>query len=219
MGKNGQPAGTSEYKCRLEAIQILIVEKGTSAPSQQHGGYVCNNSSAYVSRYNDAPTIKTDTTLQYQTHVQNLGWQNTVNNGQISGTTGKGLRLESLKLNLKDQSCSGTIQYKTHVQNLGWQNMVSDGQISGTTGRALRVEAINISLTGEMARKYDVYYRVHVQNYGWLSWAKNGENAGTEGLGLRMESMQILLVKKGENKPSNTYNGVVSNYSSAYYKK
>lgn len=97
--------------------------------------------------------------------------------------------------------------------------MVSDGQISGTTGRALRVEAINISLTGEMARKYDVYYRVHVQNYGWLSWAKNGENAGTEGLGLRMESMQILLVKKGENKPSNTYNGVVSNYSSAYYKK
>lgn len=217
--KNGQPAGTSEYKCRLEAIQILIVEKGTSAPSQQYGGYVCNNSSAYVSRYNDAPTIKTDTTLQYQTHVQNLGWQNTVNNGQISGTTGKGLRLESLKLNLKDQSCSGTIQYKTHVQNLGWQNMVSDGQISGITGRALRVEAINISLTGEMARKYDVYYRVHVQNYGWLSWAKNGENAGTEGLGLRMESMQILLVKKGENKPSNTYNGVVSNYSSAYYKK
>lgn len=88
--KNGQPAGTSEYKCRLEAIQILIVEKGTSAPSQQYGGYVCNNSSAYISRYNDAPTIKTDTTLQYQTHVQNLGWQNTVSNGQISGTTGKG---------------------------------------------------------------------------------------------------------------------------------
>lgn len=24
---------------------------------------------------------------------------------------------------------------------------------------------------------------------------------------------------RGENKPSNTYNGVVSNYSSAYYKK
>lgn len=171
--KNGQPAGTSEYKCRLEAIQILIVEKGTSAPSQQYGGYVCNNSSAYISRYNDAPTIKTDTTLQYQ----------------------------------------------THVQNLGWQNMVSDGQISGTTGRALRLEAVNISLTGEMARKYDVYYRVHVQNYGWLNWAKNGEKAGSEGLGLRMESIQIVLVKKGEKVPGKEYNGIVSNKTKTFYQK
>ena len=47
--------------------------------------------------------------------------------------------------------------------------------MSGTEGRSLRLEAIKIKLTGEMAKKYNIYYRVHAQNFGWLDWAKNEE--------------------------------------------
>ena len=73
--------------------------------------------------------------------------------------------------------------------------------MSGTSGQAKRLEAIQIKLTGEMAKKYDVYYRVHAQHFGWLDWAKNGEESGTAGFGYRLEGMQIVLVKKGESLP------------------
>ena len=38
--------------------------------------------------------------IQYQTHVQKIGWQNTVSDNAFSGTTGQGLRLEALRINL-----------------------------------------------------------------------------------------------------------------------
>ena len=78
---------------------------------------------------------------------------------------------------------------------------------------------MRISLTGDIAKNYDIYYRVHVQNYGWLGWAKNGQSAGSEGMKLRMEGMQIVLVKKGENAPINNYGGVISNNNFAYIDK
>lgn len=202
----------------MEAIQILVLKKGDIAPSTQYGGYKTNNQNTYLSKSNSSPVIDTNTTISYQTHVQNIGWQNLVSNGTFSGTSGKGLRLEGLKINLKNQSCSGGIKYQTHVQNIGWQDVVNSGQISGTTGKSLRLEAMRISLTGDIAKNYDIYYRVHVQNYGWLGWAKNGQSAGSEGMKLRMEGMQIVLVKKGENAPINNYGGIVSNYSNSFYK-
>ena len=67
-----------------------------------------------------------------------------------------------------------------------------------------QMEAVQIQLTGEMAKKYDVYYRAHVQTYGWLGWAKNGAKAGTEGMSKRMEGIQIRLVEKGGEAPGST---------------
>jgi M6 family metalloprotease-like protein len=138
--------------------------------------------------------------VSYQTHVQNIGWQNYVSDGSTSGTSGQALRLEGIHIKTTGDANLG-ITYRTHVENVGWQNYVSDDVMSGTSGRALRLEAIQIALTGSNAAKYDVYYRVHAQNYGWMNWAKNGEAAGTEGLGLRLEAIQIVIVKKGEAPP------------------
>ncbi|MGL4662771.1 MAG: N-acetylmuramoyl-L-alanine amidase [Culicoidibacterales bacterium] len=136
--------------------------------------------------------------IQYASHVQNIGWQNSVKNGELSGTSGKALRLEAIKLFFNNANENGDISYATHVQNIGWQNGVKNGELSGTSGRSLRLEAINIKLTGNMSQKYDIYYRVHIQNYGWLNWAKNGENAGSAGKSLRMEAIEVKLVKKQE---------------------
>lgn len=140
-----------------------------------------------------------ETSVSYQTHVQNVGWQQSVSNGVMSGTTGRSLRLEGIKINVLNSSLSGSIMYQTHVQNIGWQDWVSDGDISGTTGMSLRLEAIRIKLTGELADSYDIYYCVHVQNMGWLGWAKNGEAAGSAGYSYRLEGIKIMIVPKGEN--------------------
>lgn len=142
--------------------------------------------------------------VYYSTHVQNVGWQTSKKNGEISGTVGQGLRLEGIKILIDNSEVNAVIQYQTHVQNIGWQPMVSNGAISGTTGQGLRLEGIRIELDGVDVGKYDVYYRVHAQNFGWMDWAKNGESAGTEGFGLRLEGIQIIVVAKDSAAPGST---------------
>jgi len=144
----------------------------------------------------------------YQTHVENIGWQGFVSEGEISGTEGQGLRLEGIKIELEDQVNLG-VEYSTYVENIGWQDFAADGAMSGTQGQALRLEAIKINLTGEDAGQYDIYYQVHAQNFGWLDWAKNGEAAGTAGFGYRLEGIKIMVVPKGESALGDTHESFV----------
>lgn len=133
----------------------------------------------------------------YNTHIQNVGWEKELSrrNGATSGTTGKSLRLEAIKIKLENAE-GISIKYQTHIQNVGWQNWKKDGQISGTSGKSLRLEGIKIQL--ENTEKYSVMYRVHVQNIGWQDWKCDGELAGTTGKGLRLEAIEIKIVDKIE---------------------
>ncbi len=138
----------------------------------------------------------------YQSHVQDIGWQEWVSNGDISGTSGQSKRLEAISIVLANMS--GGIEYRTHVQNIGWMDWTANGALSGTEGQSLRLEAIEIYLTGAAADLYDVYYRVHAQQFGWMDWAKNGQSAGTAGYAYRLEAIQIILVAKGGSAPGPT---------------
>ncbi len=179
--KNGEEAGTAGYGFRLEGIEIKLVKKGEKTPE--------STIDPFVEKVN----------VTYTTHVENTGWLKTVSNGKMSGTLGKELRLEAIKINASSTKLSGDIVYSTHVQNIGWQDEVLNGEISGTSGKGLRLEAIKIRLTNELEENYDIYYRVHAQNAGWLGWAKNGEPAGTAGYGFRLEGIEIKLVDKNSN--------------------
>lgn len=144
----------------------------------------------------------TNPSVTYQTHVQDYGWQEWKNDGEMSGTSGQSKRLEGI--NIKLQNLSGSVEYQTHVQDIGWQCWKSNGAMAGTSGQSKRLEAIKIKLSGDAANKYDIYYRVHAQDYGWLGWAKNGESAGSEGYSKRLEGIEIKLVKKGGAAPGST---------------
>lgn len=193
--KNGAPAGSSGYAYPMEAIKIKVVKKGAEAPGSTSNAYVQKGVAVEVK----IPTINA------QAHVSEIGWMKTVTNGEVIGTTGKALPLESLKLSVKDNSNLG-ISYSAHVRNVGWMKTVSNGAEAGTTGRALSIEALKINLTGADADKFDIYYRLHVRNKGWLGWAKNGEVAGTSGYALPAESLEIRVVKKGDSAPGTTKN-------------
>ena len=146
--------------------------------------------------------------VMYRTHVQSIGWQDFVQDGKMSGTSGQSKRLEGIIIQVSSK-LNGSIEYQTHVQSIGWQDWKSNGAMSGTSGQSKRLEAIRIRLTGEIANKYDVYYRVHCQSYGWLGWAKNGEASGSEGFSKRLEGIEICLVKKGGKAPGTTNNAFV----------
>ena len=138
----------------------------------------------------------------YSSHVQNIGWMGTVRNGAMSGTTGRSLRVEALRIQVSSL-ISGGVEYRTHIQDIGWQAWRRNGEISGTTGQSRRVEAVEVRLTGELATRFDIWYRVHVQNFGWLGWARNGASAGSAGRSLRIEAIEVRLVPRGGAAPGN----------------
>ena len=142
--------------------------------------------------------------IEYTSHVQSIGWQDWKKDGELSGTTGLGKRLEGIKIHLN--GADGGIEYISYVQSYGWESSWrSSNQLTGTEAQGKRIEAIKIRLTGNIANNYDVIYRVHSQSYGWLGWAKNGQTAGTVALAKRIEGIEIKLVAKNstsETKPT-----------------
>ena len=99
---NGEESGTTGQNKKLEAIKIKLVNAPQNAK------------------------------IEYQAHIENIGWQNWGTDDTLAGTTGKNLRMEAIRIrlvNLEDY----TVRYRTHVQDIGWQDWVEDGEVAGTT--------------------------------------------------------------------------------------
>ena len=164
---------------------------GSSNPAPSNPGSTPSSPSSIVG------TTGKEVSVNYCTHVQNIGWQDYVYDGAMAGTTGMSLRLEAMIINV-DTSLDLGVKYRTHIENIGWESeWKTGGQESGTDGMGLRLEAMQIMLTGTAAADYDIWYRVHVQNVGWMDWVCNGAVAGTEGQALRLEGMEIKILPKG----------------------
>lgn len=136
---------------------------------------------------------KESASVKYQTHVQDIGWQTQVKDGEIAGTEGQSKRLEAIKIELKNLE-NIKIKYQTHIEDIGWQNWKYNGELTGTESQSKRLEAIKIEL--EYSEEYSIMYRVHIQDIGWQEWKYDGEVAGTEGQSKRVEAIEIKLVDK-----------------------
>lgn len=199
--KNGERAGSQGYAKSAEAVQVVLVGKGASAPGSTEDAF-------------RAPM------LVYSGHVTNIGWQGGKTGDAypnvIIGTTGRGLSLQAFRLSSPLLGDDGGFTYSAHVENIGWQNPVSDGVAAGTTGRNLAIQAVTISLTGDAANKYDIWYRAHVAGYGWLDWTSNGQKAGSQGLNAAMEAVQIAMVAKGSAAPGSTATSFITKPEVSY---
>lgn len=130
-----------------------------------------------------------------QAHVQDIGWMSPTDN--VVGTTGRGLRLEAIKLT------GWPIAYQVHVQNIGWMDWAWNGEQAGTTGKSLRIEAIRIHLGPGV--DYDgsyIEYRCHIQDIGWVGWVKAYDVCGTTGQSRRLEAIQVRVITPDKPAPS-----------------
>jgi uncharacterized protein YjdB len=173
---NWEIAGTTGQDLRAEAIEIIITLASDSL----------------------IRTITSEAIMStvYRSHVENIGWDIWVKNGQKSGTTGQHLRLEAFQLKLANlDGVSLGVSYRAYVQNTGWQSWVANGVTAGTTSQSIRLEAFQITLTGASAANYSIQYRVHVENIGWMPWCKDGATAGTTGQALEAEAIAIVITR------------------------
>ena len=132
--------------------------------------------------------------IKYSSHVAEIGWQDWRQNGELSGTEGRALRLEAIKLKGINVPEGVNIKYQTHVSEIGWQDWKTEGETAGTEGKALSLEAIRIKLEG--TSEYSIMYRTHVADIGWQDWCYDGETSGTQGLAKQLEAIEIKIVPK-----------------------
>ena len=96
--------------------------------------------------------------ISYATHVQNVVWQDAVSDGAIAGTSGRSLRVETLRVNLTgDIARSYSVWYRVHSQDFGWLGWACDGADAGTTGLSKRAEAVEMQILpqGQVPMGYD----------------------------------------------------------------
>lgn len=177
--KNGAFAGSTGLSKQMEAYEVSLIAKGAAVNFDLSKSFI--------------QVVKPS--LTYKTHVQDIGWQPLVSEGQLAGTTGQSKRIEGLVVNLSSKEF-GNLQYRSHVQGIGWQKYVQSGSMTGTSGQSRRIEALQLQLTGILGQKYSVKYRVHVQDIGWQNWVYDNAIAGTTGQSKRVEAIEIVLVEK-----------------------
>ncbi len=174
--RNGAIAGAAGDGKRMEALELKLLKK--KAQTEASSGIVG---------------------IRTRTHVQNLGWQRWVKDGEDAGTVGRALRVEMVKLALDPGAYDGNLVLKAHVEGTGWTDKLKGLAVeAGTTGKGLRIEALTLKLAGEISKYYDVVYRAHVQNVGWQPWVLNGAKTGSTGKAQRIEALEIKLVQKGK---------------------
>ena len=116
--------------------------------------------------------------VEYQVHVQDIGWQVWALNGMDAGTIEQGLRIESARIRIvkKENTIVPQIKYSSHNTANGWTNYVGSGNTSGNENNAIKLDAIKIAL--ENSENANIKYKVHVQDIGWTNEVQNDEQAG-----------------------------------------
>lgn len=139
------------------------------------------------SRWNDFKSrLNPNPDLRYKVHIQDYGWKDWQDVGEVAGTTGEGKRIEAIILEANNGL---DIQYRVHIEELGWTDWKKSGEQAGTTGQAKRIEAIEI----ESNKCLEV--QEHIQDVGWLPKSKGTKiRIGTEGKALRLEAFKINII-------------------------
>ncbi len=65
--------------------------------------------------------------IKYQTHIQDIGWQDWKYDGTLAGTEGQSKRLEAIRIELEEND-KYSIMYRVHIKDIGWQDWRYDGE-------------------------------------------------------------------------------------------
>ena len=232
---NDAAAGSIGYGRAIQAVRVVLVQKGSGAPGKTASpfitpkvtysshmanvGWASGSSDSAMnpimlgsvgkSRSLQAFTLSVadvpSTELSYGVHVSNIGSMQNVTSGQVAGTTGRGLPIESVHFSLSGQAAERfDVWYRVHVSNIGWLGWTCNGAEAGSQGISAPVEAIQVYLspkgqvsssdqTTSFISKPVAQYSVYVANNGWTQDSTNGTISGTTGKSLPIKGFRISL--------------------------
>ena len=140
---NGSPAGSVGKGAAIQGIQVMLVEKGCSAPGDTANHFIgatdVLSGSSYGLNGNSLGTVQGKTILM----------------GSESGSE----PLTSLSISFDNQETSGSIGYSGCYEFSGWSGVVSDGAALNSKNDGRTLKAVRLTLTGDLSNAYDVWYR------------------------------------------------------------
>ncbi|CAM4963886.1 unnamed protein product [Rotaria socialis] len=83
--------------------------------------------------------------ITYRSHVQKIGWQNYVHTNDISGTTGRSLRLEALQINI-GSNIGRKVYYRCHLEQIDWTDWHGNNAVCETAGQHRRLEGFVLTI-------------------------------------------------------------------------
>ena len=188
---NGAAVGSAGKGKAIEAVKVVLVEKGGSSPGSSDKVFIGDL---------DAVTVS-GSAISGQT----LG----SSSGQKASIGGKDSKLlNSIALSVAGQTDDGSISYAVMDEYSGWGSSSSDGGPAKAVSGA-PIKAIKMSLSGQLAANYDIWYRVHDSSNGWTGWTSNGQPCGVSGGTSGLCGIDIALVNKGQPSPGSTDNAFI----------
>ncbi|MFI2361416.1 hypothetical protein [Promicromonospora sp. NPDC019610] len=131
----------------------------------------------------------------YRAYVPKYGWLGWAKNGENSGTTGFGYRIEAVEMRVLPKgtrrSASGTgnapfydkatqnqVTVQPYLRPTGWKTAVHGGSTAGLTSTSQRLNAVRVDVNGQ---RYSggVQVSAKVEGDGWRSWVGDTKVAGT----------------------------------------
>ncbi|MDN9344876.1 C39 family peptidase, partial [Clostridioides difficile] len=188
---NGAAAGSAGKGRAIEAVKVVLVEKGGAAPGSSAKVFIGDP---------DAVTVSGSAVSG-----ESLG----SSSGQKATIGGKGAKLlNSIALSVAGQTDSGSISYSVMDGYSGWGASSSDGGAAKAVSGA-PIKAIKMSLSGQLAANYDIWYRVCDSGNGWTGWASNGQACGVSGGSSGLCGIDVALVNKGQSSPGSSANAFI----------
>lgn len=194
-------------------VEHAFLDHGSDAAKLQDENFLRQlgiaDATGIAQKYGLVKGNETKQGLNLKAHVQELGWQSTVGDGELCGTTGRALGLEALQMSIAGMEGVG-IEYSAHVRDIGWLDWAKDGQAAGTQGYAYQLEAVEVRIVpagsaapGATNRPFldktqeqpavTLSYQAHVSEIGWQNAVGSGVTAGTVGRALPIEALKVNL--------------------------
>ncbi|CAF3969181.1 unnamed protein product [Rotaria sordida] len=118
---NGKILNTIEPKLLKRIYQDLIKEDRELNATDLLSTYNITSGDLFSSLSQDRTSHKiykrSAYTITIDAHIENIGWSNNYQLGQVVGTEGQALRMEAYRIN--SNPYSSAISYRSHVQNIG----------------------------------------------------------------------------------------------------
>lgn len=238
--KNGEISGTTDLSSRLEAIQIVLVAKGSDAP----GNVKDIKSDVDVAEVNPRTPIlpgrglfrmPSGAKVSYAVKSAD-GWSEIKSDGQVLEVTGQITGI-AVGVNVPDSD----LQLSVDMPDFGNEKKDSNEAYDAPFDLRIidagkRIENLRMSLygvdyyfdvneeTGEWMEilkpykdDYCAFYRVKTSKYGWMAWTNNENKCGTDEIGNTISAIQIVVLPKGQT-PAADLNGITSDNENSFLK-
>ncbi len=140
----------------------------------------------------------------------NAKWKKT-SLGKSASTKSSSKALTGMSVKIKKSTYKGSISYSINTTEGSWSKFYKNGKKAKKGSAA--IEAIRIKLSGDLAKKANVFYRVKLAHSGWMGWTKNGKKAGVSGLDKQIMAYQVKIVPKTEKLPVSDQDAYMTNKS------